>query len=1042
MSLYRFGDFELDADLYQLRREGQIVEIGPKAFDLLLYLIRQPKRIVSRTELVREVWHAEAVSDSSVPTCITAVRRALGDDPATPTFVETVRGRGYRFVAETASMEAAPTGSAHSSDSLPRQAGAFVGRQAEMSSLEAGLAHALDGAPQTFLLLGEAGIGKTRLLEEFARRSEERGAMTLFGRCREDAGAPAFWPWVQILRSYIEFDSKIALRHLDPQAGIVFQILPELSQLLPDLVPLPEVGAEQARFRLLDAMTSLFQTSAKHTPLVLVIDDLHRADTASLLLLEFLVRELRNSPIFIVGAYRDLDVRGDDAREQCLARVARLAPTRSIQLKGLSRKAVGMLVEQPEDAGLVEKLYEQSAGNPFFLTQLVQLIDLESESTPGRIATEWKFNLPAGVRDAIASQLDALPAKTREVLAVAAVVGRDFATAVIARALNATPAKLLKWLDPAMAARLIEQSQHRPGEYRFSHALLRDVVYDQIETLERGRLHRRVGESLEALYAPALDACIEDLAHHFAASIAVGDPQKAVRYCVNAGEHAASQLAHENAPAHFRRALELMDFQTAIDARERCELLLRLGAAEMRIGDRETAKRTLRHAASIAREIGEPELLARAALGMAPGFFTIEVGVSDAELAALLIEAEVALPRSEARLRAQLTARLAMDAVWSDSPERSDQLSLAALEHAHAVQDPATKAYAVSARHGALWGPDNFNKRRKLISEIGELARAGSDAEISLMHRVLNITALLEAGDVPDLDREILAYTQLAEELRLPHAQWFVSLFRAMRALMEGRFEAADSGAQKFLELGNRVQDNNAPQSFGAHFMQRRWDQNRIEDVIAPVSAFVSAYPAILAWRCVLSFFESERGNPGAVQSFDSLAEIGFRNIPRNETWGIAISMLSNACVNLGDVRRAEQLYDLTLPGKMHFTIVGYGVMYWGSRARELGNLASLMGRFGEAEEHFELAVSQNAKTGAVPWVARSQYDYARMLVRKRDPREKRRARELAETAQQVAQRLPMQRLVLETTDLIRQIENTPQPSISDRERAAHRRNR
>jgi tetratricopeptide (TPR) repeat protein len=156
------------------------------------------------------------------------------------------------------------------------------------------------------------------------------------------------------------------------------------------------------------------------------------------------------------------------------------------------------------------------------------------------------------------------------------------------------------------------------------------------------------------------------------------------------------------------------------------------------------------------------------------------------------------------------------------------------------------------------------------------------------------------------------------------------------------------------------------------------------------------------------------------------LAEIGFEKIPRNETWGIAMNMLSNACVNLGDVQRAEQLYELTLPGKMHFTIVGYGVMYWGSRARELGNLASLMGRFEEAEEHFELAISQNAKAGAIPWIARSQHDYARMLLRKRDARENRRARELAETAQRVARRLPMERLILETTDLIRQIESIP----------------
>jgi tetratricopeptide (TPR) repeat protein len=149
------------------------------------------------------------------------------------------------------------------------------------------------------------------------------------------------------------------------------------------------------------------------------------------------------------------------------------------------------------------------------------------------------------------------------------------------------------------------------------------------------------------------------------------------------------------------------------------------------------------------------------------------------------------------------------------------------------------------------------------------------------------------------------------------------------------------------------------------------------------------------------------------------MAKHELKDIPQNETWAIAIFMLCNACLNLRDAESASQLYDLYLPGEMHFTIVGYGVMYWGSRARELGNLASLMGRFDEAEEHLELAVRQNAKTGAVPWVARSQYDLARMLVRRGDPKDRQRVRELAEAAYRTACRLPMEKLKLDTAELL-----------------------
>ena len=1019
MPLYRFDVFELDVDLYRLSRAGETVPVGPKPFDLLLYLIRNGQRTIPKAELVREVWQAETVSDSSIPTCITAVRRALGDDPDNPRFIQTVRGRGYRFIGDASSVS-------ESNIDLDRQPIAvsrsktFVGRQAEMASLSTGLCLALEGNPQTFLLMGEAGMGKTRMIEEFAHRAAAQGASVLVGRCREEEGAPAFWPWIQILRTHIETAHQETLSSLEPYAGVVSQMLPELRTLFPAVAPLPDVEAEQARFRLLDAITRFLQASAKLKPLALMIDDLHRADTSSLLLLEFLVRELRASPIFILGAYRDLDILGDATREQCLTRVARTATSRSIQLKGISRRAVGELVGQPEDAELVSALYEQSAGSPFFLTQLVQLLEVDSAKLSDKSADEWRFSLPTGVRDAISSQLSGLPPPTREALTVAAVIGRDFSPAMLARGLEISFPEVVERLEPAVTARLIVDVQKHSGNYRFSHALLRDVVYDQIPKPDRGRLHKRIGEALEALHVSDLDTCIAELAFHFTESAGMGDVGKAIAYCIAAGEQAASRLAHENAPEHFRSALQLMDIRDVADPRKRCELLIQLGASEMRIGDREMARQNLLHAANIARQIDAPELLARAALGLAPGFFTIEVGTYDPELESLLSEAQRSLSKSELKLHVQLAARLALDAVWSDSPGRCEEISTLALNLAESIYDPATKAYALSARHGALWGPEQFDRRRQLITEIGNLSAVANDAEIALMYRVLNITALLEAGAIDEVDHEINEYTRLAKDLQLPHAQWYVSLFHAMRLLMRGNFEGAEVAAQKFLELGNRVEDRNAPQSFGAHLILRRWEEDTLAEVIPALNQLIFDNPKILAWKCVLAFCLSELHHPDARFAFETLAQGGFGKIPRNETWAIAMSMLSITSINLRDCDRANELYRLSLPGRAHFTIVGYGVMSFGSRARELGNLASVMGRFEEAAEHFELAISQNRKTGGAPWVARSQYDYARMLARQRNPKHKGRIRELVAEAKQAANMLGMVRLKLQIADLIK----------------------
>jgi tetratricopeptide (TPR) repeat protein len=290
------------------------------------------------------------------------------------------------------------------------------------------------------------------------------------------------------------------------------------------------------------------------------------------------------------------------------------------------------------------------------------------------------------------------------------------------------------------------------------------------------------------------------------------------------------------------------------------------------------------------------------------------------------------------------------------------------------------------------------------------------------MYRILNITALLEQGDIPRVDREILEYTALSNTLQLPHAQWYVSLYLAMRALMEGRYTNAKAAAGQFLELGNRVQDSNAPQGFGAQLILHLWENDQLDAISNLLDGFLSEHPTMSAWKCVASFFYSEQNNRDGVQIFDALAELGFDNIPLDETWAIAIQMLINTCCNLRDSSRAEQLYDLSLPGKMHHTIVGYGVMSWGSRARELGNLASLMGRFEEAEAHFELAIAQNRKTGAAPWVAHSQFDYAKMLARQRDSAHKGRIRELVAEAQQAANLLGMVRLKLQIADLVREL--------------------
>ncbi len=291
--LWKFSNFELDEKLYQLRRSGQVIKLEPKVFDLLLYLFHHRDRVVPKGELLDQVWPGQFVSESVLPRNIRVLRKVLGDDRASQRFIETAHGRGYRF-------SAAATGQSENAQQSSTGNGRdpFVGRGPAIEALQAALASAVAGRGEMALLVGEPGIGKTRVAEEFSRLARACDTRVLAGHCYEGDGTPAFWPWIQILRASLrDRDQDLLFEELGPGGTELIQLLPELSERVAEPSSSPLSDSRQVRFRLFDAVASFLRRAAETQPLLILLDDLHWADQSSLLLLRFVARELREAKL-------------------------------------------------------------------------------------------------------------------------------------------------------------------------------------------------------------------------------------------------------------------------------------------------------------------------------------------------------------------------------------------------------------------------------------------------------------------------------------------------------------------------------------------------------------------------------------------------------------------------------------------------------------------------------------------------------------------------------------------------------------------------
>jgi DNA-binding SARP family transcriptional activator/tetratricopeptide (TPR) repeat protein len=582
--------------------------------------------------------------------------------------------------------------------------GLLVGYEHELSALEDVLERALVGQGRVALVSGEPGVGKTRLADELTRVGQARGAQVVWARCWDGGGAPAFWPWMQVLQALVAERDLAAVRaELGDKAVDLVQLLPALAG---ESAPAGQSrDAQEARFRLFDAAALFLRRAAQTRPLVLVFDDLHAADPSTLALLGFMGAAALNTPILILGTYRDTDLAGNEALTEALTELTRSSDCVQLVLTGLTRDDTAHFVEVSAGvapmSSLAAAIHEVSSGNPLFVSELVRL--LRAEDRLRELAGDEELVLPRGVEQVIARRLQRLSESCRQTLSLAAVIGNEFEPSVLECAGDAHGEDLLVQLEEAKAARLIEETPGPRRALRFSHDLVRQTLYAELGGVERTRAHAVVAGAIEQLNRGDLDSVLGKLAYQYSEALPSADAATAIRYLTLAGDAAAELMAYEDATSLYRRAIEI-ETAGAGDRAQLGELYVQLAEQLVRAEDAPAAAAAIARADALNDDALTPALKGRLEIARAEHDL-FDACVSGRER----VEEVIAMFQELDDIAGEARAWSAL-ATWSHSHARfveagdlaQESLVRARQAGSAALTDRALREIGVSLSHGAV----------------------------------------------------------------------------------------------------------------------------------------------------------------------------------------------------------------------------------------------------------------------------------------------------------------------------------------------------
>ncbi|MFD9070014.1 BTAD domain-containing putative transcriptional regulator [Streptomyces lasiicapitis] len=844
----------------------------------------------------------------------------------------------------------------------------LAGRKAELAHLTERLDAALSGRPGVVLVEGEPGIGKTRLLEELDRTAAARGVPVLWGRGSGEAGAPAFWPWRQAVRALLaDGRARDTLSSLGDTADELARIVPELAPAHRDArETAPPVGAEH-RFALFELFAALLTRAATASRgLVVVLDDLHYADTASLLLLGHLARGLRDAPLLITIGVRPSELSPPRRDIPGLAGLAGRYPADRLALTGLPEAAVAdqlrHVTGRPCDPAVAASVTRRTAGNPLFVQEIGKLL----AAAGGAPVSE----VPAAVRDAIREHLNVLSPRSRALLSTAAVLSDDIDARLLAAVARTSVDDVVSCLDEVLVAAVVRPARGGTG-HRFAHDLVRECLCLDMDAGDRARIHVRAAEHLTALDDPAH---LPRIARHRLAALPLGDPALAVRAAADSAELALRQLAYEDAVELFDRALAAGDL-CGLDAHARGRLLIGKAGALHQAHDVSRAMRACETAAALARHTGDAEALGRAALVLAD--------VTDAQwlstVAPWCHEALARLPVRDSAPRAQLLALQAIIASVSEDLGLPDS-SAAALAMAERLDDPAALTTALRARQLARSVPEGSAERLALGGRMLRLAPRLADQAVQWGH-LWRFDALVQLGRVDEAEGELDLLEPVVARMRQRLARWHLVRSRAVIHFGRGHFARARAANDEAVALAEA----------GCH-PSALWLSRYIRDLMAGLvddGAERTPSPESRSRSHLSHMVTLGVAEHHALHGRDREARRCYARVPplhalrpppfaRLYLYGLH----GETAAAVGDREGCEAAYRRLLPYAAFHVATGAGVtLTRGSAQLPLGVAAAGSGRTRAAADHLRAAVASNRAAGLVPCTAVAQYRLAEQLL-------------------------------------------------------------